>query len=94
MNRWALLASAVAVVLLAASCAPDESRSGPDPVVVVEGLIAPIGLAETPDGRILVAEDGTGEGDNSAGVSLIDGVSARRVVSGFPSGRDSGDLAG
>ena len=41
--------------------------------VAAEGLIAPIGLAETPDGRVLVAEDGTGNDDFSAGISIIEG---------------------
>lgn len=87
----------VAVVVLAlvvAACA----TSGPDAAVELEvvatGLLAPIGLAEAPDGRILVAEDGTGEDDLSGGISVIDAGQARRLVSGFPSGRDSGDLSG
>ncbi|HEX6383930.1 MAG TPA: ScyD/ScyE family protein, partial [Anaerolineae bacterium] len=44
---------------------------------------------------LLVAEEGTGAGDNSAGVSLItpDGQIGR-LVSGLRSGRDSGDLSG
>ncbi len=63
--------------------------------VVAEGLLAPIGLAEGAGGNIFVAEDGTGEDDFSGGISLItsDGH-VRRVVDGFPSGRDSGDLSG
>jgi hypothetical protein len=63
--------------------------------VLVEGLINPIGLAQLPDGGLLIAEMGTGENDNSAGVSLVtaDGQ-AGRLISGLPSSRDSGDLAG
>jgi len=63
--------------------------------VVAEGLLSPIGLALLPDGSLLVAEGGTGERDESGGVSLIkpDGQ-VGRLVSGFPSSRDSGDLAG
>jgi hypothetical protein len=61
----------------------------------VEGLINPLGLALLPDGGLLVAEEGTGEDDDSAGVSVItpDGA-VGRVVSGLPSSRDSGDLSG
>lgn len=63
--------------------------------VAAEGLIAPIGLAALPDGSLLVAEQGTGANDDSAGVSLVtpDGQ-VGRLVSGLNSSRDSGDLAG
>jgi cytochrome c peroxidase len=59
------------------------------------GLLNPVGLAEMPDGSILVAEEGTGNDDLSAGVSLItvDGQ-VGRFITGLPSGRDSGDLSG
>ncbi|NNC91466.1 MAG: ScyD/ScyE family protein [Acidimicrobiia bacterium] len=67
----------------------------PTVTVAADGLVNPLGLAELPDGGILVAEEGTGERDDSAGVSLItpDGR-VGRVVSGLPSGRDAGDLSG
>ena len=63
--------------------------------VVVDGLLSPIGIAALPDGSLLVAEDGTGAEDDSSGISLVrpDGT-VGRLVSGFPSNRDSGDLAG
>ncbi len=63
--------------------------------VVADGLVNPLGLAALPDGRILIAEEGSGEDDLSAGVSMLmpDG-SIGRVISGLPSGRDSGDLSG
>ncbi len=59
------------------------------------GLLNPVGLEEMPDGTILVAEEGTGKNDLSAGVSMItvDGQ-VGRFLSGLPSGRDSGDLSG
>ncbi len=59
------------------------------------GLLNPAGLAELPNGAILVAEEGTGKNDFSAGVSMItpDGQ-VGRLISGLPSGRDSGDLSG
>lgn len=63
--------------------------------VVAEGLLGPIGLAVLPDGSLLVAETGTGERDDSAGVSLVRPAGqSGRLISGLPSGRDSGDLAG
>ncbi len=83
----------VGLAMVAAAC----SRSAePEPVVevVAEGLLNPLGLAVLPDGRVLVAEEGTGEDDLSAGVSIIAGGRVDRVVSGLPSGRDSGDLSG
>lgn len=64
-------------------------------VVMVEGLLNPVGVEVLPAGHILVAEEGTGEQDDSAGVSVVlaDGRSGR-LISGLPSGRDSGDLSG
>jgi hypothetical protein len=63
--------------------------------VVAEGLINPIGMAALPDGGLVVAEEGTGQRDDSAGVSLItpDGR-VGRLISGLPSSMDAGDLAG
>ena len=63
--------------------------------VVAQGLIAPIGMAVLPGGDLLIAEAGTGRRDKSAGVSLLasDG-SMGRLISGLPSSRDAGDLAG
>lgn len=62
---------------------------------IAEGLRGPVGMAELPDGRLAVAEGGTGQGDDSAGMVVVDprgGVD--RVVAGLPSRLDSGDLAG
>ncbi|MEZ4593719.1 MAG: ScyD/ScyE family protein [Chloroflexota bacterium] len=79
-----------------AACQPAPE---PDPVLLTRefanGLLNPAGMAELPDGGILVAEEGTGNDDMSAGVSLItpDGQ-VGRLISGLPSGRDSGDLSG
>ena len=71
--------------------------NSPAPVVTVaaDGLLNPIGLAELPGVGILIAEEGTGEKDESAGISLLtsDGKLGR-ILSGLPSGRDSGDLSG
>ena len=87
-----------ALGLLIGACVSPSSDDPPAAGVTIsvaaEGLVAPIGLAETPDGRVLVAEDGTGNDDFSAGISIIEGDSTRRLISGFPSGRDSGDLSG
>ncbi len=94
MNR--LTAGMAALVVIAGACGVSDSvsQSVPEPTVVAEGLLAPIGLAEAPDGSILVAEDGTGDNDESGGISIIQDGEVRRVISGFPSGRDSGDLSG
>jgi len=97
-RRAYALAMALFTVLLLSACAgPNDERSTsePDVVVIAEGLLNPVGMARLPDGSILVAEEGTGNNDASAGVSLIttDGR-VGRVVSGLPSSRDSGDLSG
>lgn len=67
----------------------------PQITVVADGLIRPIGLAHLPDGSLLVAEAGSGQDDDSGGVSLIkpDGQGGR-LVSGLPSSLDAGDIAG
>jgi cytochrome c peroxidase len=91
--------------LIMAACSGGATTPSPEPTsdpyanpqirVVAEGLLAPIGLAALPDGGLLVAEDGTGERDDSAGVSLIDPEGqVGRLISGLPSSQDSGDLAG
>lgn len=90
MRLWPL---AVLVVTLAA-CVTVGGDSEARTEVVAEGLINPIGLHILPDGSLLVAEEGTGERDDSAGVSLIVDGRVDRVVSGLPSSRDSGDLSG
>ena len=72
-----------------------ETAVSPTTRVLAEGLLNPIGLAQLPDGGLLIAEMGTGAGDNSAGVTLITAEGQiGRLVSGIPSTRDSGDLAG
>ncbi|MEO1064460.1 MAG: ScyD/ScyE family protein [Actinomycetota bacterium] len=93
------------VPLLLAACASSDGGGsgragsaeavGADLRVVADGLVHPLGLAALPDGSVLVAEQGTGRDDDSAGVSVVepDGT-VRRVVDGLPSTLDSGDLAG
>lgn len=87
---------------LALSLTPLDAQGGLSITSVVEGLYHPVGLALLPDGSVLVSEMGSMEVDtrfgfdpDSAGISLLrpDG-SARRLVSGFPSGRDPADLLG
>ncbi|UCG23973.1 MAG: ScyD/ScyE family protein [Chloroflexota bacterium] len=88
--------SAIVFVLFAALLSACQEATGQPKVrVVAEGLINPLGLAVLPDGSLLVAEEGTGEKDDSAGVSLIrpDGQGGR-LISGLYSSRDSGDLSG
>ena len=62
---------------------------------MAEGLLGPVGMALLPDGRLLIAEEGSGDRDTSAGITLVteEGLSAR-LISGLPSSRDAGDLAG
>jgi hypothetical protein len=86
----------LALLLLAACGREPAPPPGPPTVrVVAEGLLGPIGLAALPDGGLLIAEEGTGQNDESAGVSLLtaDGEIGR-FISGLPSRRDAGDLAG
>ncbi len=84
------------MLILFAAC---RSQPAPEPVLqtrqFASGLVNPAGMAELPNGIILVAEEGTGNDDFSAGVSMItpDGQ-VGRLISGLPSGRDSGDLSG
>ncbi|MCP4168344.1 MAG: ScyD/ScyE family protein [Chloroflexi bacterium] len=98
--RFGTIVSLIAVCLLAACSGPTQTPeqvdfSDPHIEVVVDGLLAPIGMALMPDGGLLVAEDGTGQRDDSAGISLITAEGAvGRLISGFPSTLDSGDLAG
>lgn len=88
-NRW--LAMVVAATGLFVAC---SSTSSVSTEVLAEGLINPIGITVSDDGSLLVAEAGTGEDDTSSGVSLISNGRVDRVVSGLPSSRNSGDLAG
>ncbi|MFQ5554642.1 MAG: ScyD/ScyE family protein [Acidimicrobiia bacterium] len=105
MKRPRLNRRRVGLVSIALSLAPgacsgsgDEGEAPPGPPVVqvvARGLLNPVGLAAHPDGGILIAEEGTGDDDLSAGVSMLttDGRLGR-IVSGLPSGRDAGDLSG
>lgn len=95
----AVFAALLSIALIVACTASQPRSSPPLPPpqveVVADGLFAPVGMAALPDGGLLVAEEGTGNRDDSAGVTLItaDGQTGR-LISGFPSSRDSGDLAG
>ena len=88
----AILLAVVAIV--ATSCTGPEVVTAVDIEQVADELLNPVGLAVLTDGSLLVAEEGTGMDDTSAGVTLVAGGETRRVVSGLPSGRDSGDLSG
>ena len=90
--------TAVSLFLLLTACQKEPEAPQaviPQVEVVAEGLLAPIGMAALPDGSLLIAEDGTGNNDDSAGISLMtpDGTIGR-FISGFASSRDSGDLTG
>ena len=93
----------IVLFLAASACLADDNESTPRKplgtdlqiMVIAEGLLNPVGMALLPTGEILVAEEGTGQDDLSAGVSLITTRGeVGRVISGLPSGRDSGDLSG
>ena len=90
MRRWPLSL----LVFALAGCINIGGESEARTEVVADGLLNPIGLDVLADGSVLVAEEGTGENDDSAGVSLIVDGRVDRVVSGLPSSRDSGDLSG
>jgi hypothetical protein len=95
-NPLSVLSIILAVLIpgLVAGCS-DSPSVEPQMRVMVEGLLNPVGLATLPDGSLLVAEEGTGERDNSAGISLITaGGQTGRFISGMTSSRDSGDLSG
>ncbi len=95
-NSASTLCLSVFLLLFIAACQPEPEV---EPTLQMRqfanGLLNPAGMAELPDGTILVAEEGTGKNDFSAGVSMItpDGE-VGRLISGLPSGRDSGDLSG
>ena len=91
-----------AALLLALSLFIVQAQDQPRLSTVVQGLYHPLGMALLPDGAVVIAEMGSMEIDTrfgfnlySAGLSLLrpDG-SVRRLVSGFPSGRDPADLLG
>ena len=99
MNRLLVLCSLLLVLLLACQARQDEvtvvAYSQPEVSVLLEGLIHPLGMALLPDGGLLIAEEGTGKNDLSAGVSLLTAEGEYgRFISGLPSSRDSGDLSG
>lgn len=77
------------------SITPPAGIQDVDARILLEGLVNPVGFDVLPDGGVLIAEEGTGERDDSAGVTLLlpDGTSGR-LISGLPSGRDAGDLSG
>jgi cytochrome c peroxidase len=72
-----------------------QSNDIPSKTTIIHGLLNPVGMVQLPNGNLLIAEEGTGKDDYSAGVSLLlpDGTLGR-LISGFPSNRDSGDLSG
>lgn len=72
-----------------------EPSAEPTAIILVENLINPVGLDPLPDGSLLIAEEGTGANDDSAGVTLrLPNGEVGRLISGIPSGRDAGDLSG
>ncbi len=95
MRRF--VAAGFGLVLMVTALAACRSEPAPPAATVEEvatGLLNPVGLALLPDGSLLVAEEGTGAGDLSAGVSLVGPSGTHRILSGLPSSVDSGDLSG
>ncbi|MCP4362330.1 MAG: hypothetical protein GY796_30355, partial [Chloroflexi bacterium] len=93
--RMVGLTAVTILILLITACQKEPVEIVPHTAVIAEGLLNPVGLAALPDGSLLIAEEGTGNNDLSAGVSLMtpDGRIGR-LISGLPSSRDSGDLSG
>lgn len=93
MKRTFIILSLIATLIL--GVLNTSAAQLPTVTVIAEGLLNPTGLAALPNGGLLIAEQGTGNDGLSAGVSLMqpDG-SIGRLISGLPSGRDSGDLSG
>lgn len=82
-------------VLLTGIISFTQNNDEPSANIIIQGLLNPVGMVQLPNGNLLIAEEGTGKGDYSAGVSLLlpDGTLGR-LISGLPSNRDSGDLSG
>ena len=71
------------------------TNAQPSITVIAEGLFNPVGLAELPNGGILIAEEGTSKDDLSGGISLLTPEGELgRLVSGITSRRESGDFPG
>ncbi|MCA9931705.1 MAG: ScyD/ScyE family protein, partial [Anaerolineales bacterium] len=83
------------LLIILTACQNEPKQLVPQISVVAEGLLNPVGIVALPDGTLLIAEEGTGNDDLSAGVSLITlNGEIGRLISGLPSSRDSGDLSG
>ena len=104
ISRFVLSALVALTLLALPACSrgkPPQDDAGvapfPEPhlSVVADGLFGPVGLEALPNGTLPIAEEGTGGCDDSAGATMLlpDG-SIGRLLSGLPSTRDSGDLAG
>ena len=93
-----ILISILSTAIFVTALAQDEDTSAdtaPQVSVLVEGLRNPLGLARLDDGTLFIAEEGTGNDDLSAGVSIrTPGGDVGRLISEIRSGRDSGDLSG
>ena len=89
------LASIPAAVPAMTSATTNDRQLFAHVTVVLEGLVGPVGLAALADGTVLIAEEGSGDNDESAGVTLLlPNGRHGRLITGLPSSRDAGDLAG
>ena len=60
--------------------AVDAAVSEPSVSILVDGLQNPVGIDVLPNGGVLIAEEGSGEPDNSAGVTLVSAEKAGRLI--------------
>lgn len=92
-NYWIIFYFGFLFVLLLTGCQSQETEQAAASIVA-EGLQNPLGLTWD-EGHLFIAEEGSGEEDDSAGVSLrLPDGTIGRLISNLPSGRDSGDLSG
>lgn len=99
-NRTQIFLQTAVLLLLLLGCRADPmpellptAALPPQIQVYVAGLQNPVGLAYS-HGTLFVAEEGSGEDDHSAGITLVANGRSGRLISNLPSGRDSGDLSG
>ena len=92
--RRALATTLVTALTCIALVVPPAVAAGPLVWVAANGLNNPRGIAVGADGRVLVAESGTGAAGTGR-ISVINGASQRTLVSGLPSAvTPEGDVSG
>ena len=97
MKMVRLILTVIGLALVLTACqeeAVEPTRpvtlAAPSAEIVMSGLLNPVGIEVLADGTLLVAEEGTGEDDLSAGVTVrLPGGQTGRLLSDFPSSRDA-----